>query len=416
MGKFDSFTLTRNGALLMSKVTAGQKLTFTRCAIGDGELPYGTDLCDLTTLVSEKMSLLINSVAFKSAGHAIVRTTYNNRNVTAEFYVRELGLFARDPDVGEILYAVANAGENADLLPAYGGSEVVEQIYDIIVLVGNVTEVTAVIDDSLIYATAQDLADHAADPMAHGNHIKDPLAHSNLLALHLWQPGKVYEVGDICYSPYAASYKRFECVAGGTSGAAEPTWPAIGQMIQDNTVKWIVDDIRDGTPVGRSVYEHRATPRPGYIKKNGALLNRSEYPRLWRYAQESGLLVTEAQWSAGMIGCFSIGNGSTTFRIPEGRGEIDRGWDDGRGVDNGRTNGSWQGTAVQQHLHYLPTSSGDAGNEPGISDSSIKRCKTNYNPWDGDNTVAVTAANGPTGTFANETRMRNVAQLVCIKY
>ena len=36
------------------------------------------------------------------------------------------------------------------------------------------------------------------------------------------------------------------------------------------------------------------------------------------------------------------GNGTTTFNVPERRGEFIRGWDDGRGVDSGRVRGSSQ--------------------------------------------------------------------------
>jgi phage-related tail fiber protein len=198
VSKFDNFTLTKKGAVLLAKISTGQKLVFTHCAIGDGVLS-GADPADLTALINPKMSLDITSVAFKTQGYAVVRTTLTNKSFTEDFRLREIGVFAQDPDEGKILYAIANAGENGDLMPAYGGSEIVEQIYDIIIAVGATPEITAVIDDSLIYATAQDLADHAADPKAHGNHLGDAYAHSNLAALHLWQAGKTYAAGDICY-------------------------------------------------------------------------------------------------------------------------------------------------------------------------------------------------------------------------
>jgi phage-related tail fiber protein len=419
VGKFDSFTLTRKGALLMGKIVAGQKLTFTHCAIGDGEIPYGTNLCDLTALINQKMLLPITSVSIKSAGNAIVRFTYDNHSVTTEFYVREIGLFANEPDAGEILYAVANAGDNADLLPAYGGAEVVEQIYDIIALIGNADSATAVIDDSLIYATAQDLKDHENDQLAHPEHRNDRYAHMDLIALHLWRPGKAYAVGDICYSPYAASYKRFECVMAGTSGPTEPTWPDVGQMVMDNTVQWIVDDIRDGTPVGRSVLEHRANPRLGYLKKNGALLKRADYPRLWAYAQDSGLLVSDTQWAASMMGCFSTGDGSTTFRIPDGRAEFDRAWDDSRGIDLGRVLGSEELGSVQQHNHYLPTSTASATNPRWtIDDIYWTWSDANTGPRDegpGAQAKTSTYPGGPDG-IGTETRPRNIALLACLKY
>ena len=44
---------------------------------------------------------------------------------------------------------------------------------------------------------------------------------------------------------------------------------------------------------------------------------------------------------------YGAGDGSTTFNVPDLRGEFIRGWDDGRGVDTGRTLGSSQGDAIR---------------------------------------------------------------------
>jgi phage-related tail fiber protein len=44
---------------------------------------------------------------------------------------------------------------------------------------------------------------------------------------------------------------------------------------------------------------------------------------------------------------FGNGNGSTTFNLPDFRGEFIRAWDAGRGVDAGRTLGSGQGDAIR---------------------------------------------------------------------
>lgn len=238
--------------------------------------------------------------------------------------------------------------------------------------------------------------------------------------LFKWTPQINYSVGDICYSKNASSYKRFECVVAGTTGASEPTWPNVGQMVSDGTTKWIVDDVRDGTPVGGSQKEHRNTPRPGYIKKNGALLLRADYPRLWKFAQESGLLVSEATWVANMQGCFSIGNGSTTFRIPEGRGEFERGWDDGRGINSGRVLGSNEFDAFQGHHHYLLAGKNDNPyyHEQGSARSHVGDDFTNNNTQQSVDQIRDARSDGTNGTprVANETRPRNVALLACIKY
>jgi hypothetical protein len=142
---------------------------------------------------------------------------------------------------------------------------------------------------------------------------------------------------------------------------------------------------------------------------NGALLNRVEFPRLWRYAQDSGLIVTESEWAAGRIGCFTAGNGTTTFRIPEGRSVVDRGWDDGRGIDAGRVLGDEQLDALQGHEHSVDTSDDD-----GIYKGRIDFGESHYGTYVTDGIVSDGVHGIP--RVANETRMRNVSKLVCIKY
>ena len=116
------------------------------------------------------------------------------------------------------------------------------------------------------------------------------------------------------------------------------------------TTEWVTAKIAAAV-IGQIVMEPRTSARAGYLKVNGALVNRADYPALWAYAQASGALVTEAQWSAGRWGCFSSGDGATTFRIPELRGESIRCWDDSRGIDGYREIGSWQDSQNRSHAH-----------------------------------------------------------------
>ncbi|CDY77954.1 Phage-related tail fiber protein [Caballeronia glathei] len=116
------------------------------------------------------------------------------------------------------------------------------------------------------------------------------------------------------------------------------------------TTEFVVTAIASAS-VGSIVLEPRTTARAGFLKCNGALLNRADYPALWAYAQASGAIVAEANWSAGWWGCFSTGNGATTFRIPELRGEFLRCWDDARGVDASRGIGFTQGSQNIWHAH-----------------------------------------------------------------
>ncbi|MHA3735123.1 phage tail protein [Pseudomonas sp. Eth.TT006] len=109
----------------------------------------------------------------------------------------------------------------------------------------------------------------------------------------------------------------------------------------------------DGTPLGRTVFETTALLNPGgYGPLNGAVFSRSDWPWLWDHAQQSGALTTEAA-RVGAEGGWTSGDGTLTFRGPEGRGEFIRVCDEGRGVDAGRSIGSWQVDMFRSHRHEL---------------------------------------------------------------
>ena len=80
-----------------------------------------------------------------------------------------------------------------------------------------------------------------------------------------------------------------------------------------------------------------ATEEPpfGWLKCNGDVVSRTQYAALF-----------------DVIGTrFGAGNGSTTFGLPDLRGEFVRGWDDGRGVDSPRELGSAQEGQNASHSH-----------------------------------------------------------------
>lgn len=85
----------------------------------------------------------------------------------------------------------------------------------------------------------------------------------------------------------------------------------IGTYIMDGTVVWIVDDMRDGTPVG-SVRGSLFLPH-GYIKANGATVNRADYPRLVKFITDNNLWTDDV---TGNLGLFGKGDGSTTLVLP----------------------------------------------------------------------------------------------------
>lgn len=142
----------------------------------------------------------------------------------------------------------------------------------------------------------------------------------------------------------------------------------------------------------------------GYLKANGSLVLRATYADLWAYAQASGnIAINDGAWTAGQ---FSPGDGATTFRIPDARGEFPRFWDDAAGIDAGRAIGSNQADAFQGHWHNTAISTGGSGS--GASGNTTGYSGIAREPIDdGVNGVPRIAA---------ETRPRNIAWLGCIKY
>lgn len=149
-----------------------------------------------------------------------------------------------------------------------------------------------------------------------------------------------------------------------------------------------------------------ATTAPdGYVVANGGLLSRAAYPNLWLFAKSSGLLVaTDADWAAGL---YSPGDGTTTFRIPELRGEFLRFADSGRGVDSGRSVGTWQSdkTVIPQDNGY--TNPDTPFNAPGYLASP-------QNGAEGHSVVYRVMGDDRIVT-GKDIRPRNVALLPCIK-
>lgn len=75
-------------------------------------------------------------------------------------------------------------------------------------------------------------------------------------------------------------------------------------------------------------------------------------------ATAGGAAITTTGTQSGTHTCvrarFGIGDGSTTFNVPDLRGEFIRGHDHGRGVDASRTLGSAQAELIGPHAHSVP--------------------------------------------------------------
>ena len=150
------FILTNAASELISKALSGKTLNFTRMAIGDG-FSYDTTVAKgYKTLVNEVLSIDITKSETLSASSIKVTSAFKNTDAKKEFYYREVGLYAQDPDTGnEILYAYGNRNDAAELIIPSDSSVVTKQL-SFITSVGDSAKVTFNVNAG-VYALQEDL-------------------------------------------------------------------------------------------------------------------------------------------------------------------------------------------------------------------------------------------------------------------
>jgi len=174
---------------------------------------------------------------------------------------------------------------------------------------------------------------------------------------------------------------------------ASGVWSAWNQIITNDTIGHL----------GDVKFTLSSTPPPGWLKANGAAVSRTTYAALF----------------AAMGTVFGVGDGSTTFNLPDLRGEFIRGWDDGRNIDVGRTLGSSQLDALQNITGNISAQVGGAdmgGNGAFGANNSGNITKVGLNTGVSGSTTGIKFDASFVVRTATETRPRNVALLACIKY
>ena len=186
--------------------------------------------------------------------------------------------------------------------------------------------------------------------------------------------------------------------------------------------------IIEGVPTG-SVFAMAVVSVPtGYLECNGAAVSRTTYSALF-----------------AVIGtAYGAGNGSSTFNLPDLRGEFIRGFDNGRGVDSGRSVATSQGGQNASHNHSISVSGTTSNPTPTLT-GDVRRISEGFlaqgttsgvftKTSDGTNNITGSSspssvggfsmdashdhtfsASGTSGSQGSEARPRNIAMMYIIK-
>ncbi len=158
------------------------------------------------------------------------------------------------------------------------------------------------------------------------------------------------------------------------------------------------------TPPGAVQFFAQPWAPVGWLKANGAEVSRTTYANLF----------------AAIGTHYGAGNGSTTFNLPDLRGEFLRSWDDGKGVDKGRIFGCEQGDAIrnivgQSEVFHVQTLGNRYGTNGAIQTVKSVMMGAGVNTGSSNNISSINFDASRVVPTGSENRPRNIALLACIK-
>ena len=107
------FVITRQGLDLITKLLIPTDLILTRIMVGNGKTDSTSDPANFTDLISP-MAQGTSTVPVVQNHQLEFTVEYRNDlngGLTTGFWLNEFGIFAQDPDLGEILLYYANLGD-----------------------------------------------------------------------------------------------------------------------------------------------------------------------------------------------------------------------------------------------------------------------------------------------------------------
>lgn len=267
MPGFDHSVLTDVGWDALADALSNKKLNFIHFEAGDGTITGDPQMQGMTQLVHKVMDFPITSFSDDGQGQVTLIGTLTSTNAVNAFYFRELGIKATVDSGPELLYAVSNAGAQADYIPASTDTAVVIESMQIVVKIDRSVSFTVnVVPGGDV--TAQNIGPSTAGAGLFRDKVSSILNFKRLIS-----NSKTVSFTDV----------------GTDQITADVVFPSFA-------------------PSG-AIWEYGGLVTPaGWLFCNGALYNRSDYPDL-----------------STVLGNRFGGDGTTTFAVPDFRGRVSMG-------------------------------------------------------------------------------------------
>lgn len=367
--------LTNQGAARLANATMlGSKLNLTQMAVGDANGVLPTPDPAQTKLINQKRIAPLNLLSVDPNNQSQIIAEQIIPENEGGFWIREIGLY----DDEGVLIAVANCPETykPQLQEGSGRTQTIRMI----LVVTNTEAITLKIDPSVVLATRKYVDDEVLELRLYvddqmRNHIAaqdphtqyaqkhnptftgepkapTPAAGNNttriattefvqaaITALINGAPATLDTLKEIAAA--INNDPKFSTTINNALSGKQPLDETLTHLSGKDVAGLLAYlGLGEGSalPVGVPVPWPLATPPTGWLKCNGAPFTASQYPKL-------------ALAYPGLL-------------LPDLRGEFIRGWDDGRGVDPGRSIGSSQGWSPGSHVHGLEIWTSASGSIP----------------------------------------------------
>lgn len=163
MYKWENAVLTMKGQTLLAKLTSGHTLSLIRAVTGAGYVLHD-NLKYQSGVTDEKQELEFSGRSYPEEGMCAVSVQLLNTNLPAGYTANQVGIYAMDPDEGEILFLIAQAdgGEGTDIpseteMPGYSAEWTFYLKY------GQADGVTVTVDTATTEMVRSILQEHSSD-------------------------------------------------------------------------------------------------------------------------------------------------------------------------------------------------------------------------------------------------------------
>lgn len=155
MAEFNSIIITKKGQALMAKMLAGTgNVRFTKIVTSSTKYT-DNQLEDLTSISNVKQTQNISKITRQNDVAVKIEAAIDNQQLKTGYSIETVGIYANDPNEGEILYGVMRAIV-AGWMPPYNGLGISSSMFNLTVTVGNSSNVSLTVSSGAV-ATVNDI-------------------------------------------------------------------------------------------------------------------------------------------------------------------------------------------------------------------------------------------------------------------